>query len=167
MDESGNESEKKSSGGRKLILLLAAAAFILILVAGAVVLAVLFYLGVFSPTTTVTKRCTTPAGFTCYDYNFDGSGNFNLDLGQAIGRDVIVTGMGCEEIGQPQPIAFPNQVLIESASHKSVTGGDSGNTLNCCQPGSGSCRTHFAIGYKYAGSNENRVIYGDASGPLE
>jgi len=137
-----------------------------------VVVAVLFYLGVFNQTSTP-KRCTLQAGFTCYDYGLYANGTQNtvmyLDLGQATGRTINVTAMGCTDNAASLPTTedLDDEVNIGSGAH-AVVANYSGSTVVCCSGVSGQCKAKFALKYYNLDSPTiNRTIYGDISGPLE
>ncbi|MDD5318169.1 MAG: hypothetical protein PHF51_05590 [Candidatus ainarchaeum sp.] len=130
-----------------------------------VVIAVLFYLGVFSQGN-IPKRCTLPAGFTCYDYYVNTSGYGYLDMGQAIGRDITVTGVGCNASGStPSLDQLALSINISTGAHGAVM--NSTYPIQCCSNTGEPCKAKLAIRYNYVGSSTNRVIYGDLSGPLE
>ncbi|VVC71867.1 Concanavalin A-like lectin/glucanases superfamily protein [uncultured archaeon] len=126
-----------------------------------VVIAVLFFLGIFSASTAVPKSCVLPAGFSCYDYDMDSSGFIYLDIGQATGRTVTITGIGCAA-SSPNVTLNPN-VVIESGSHGLVTVGGTS-----CSGGDGSgFKGTLLIQYTSGGSLATRSITGAFSAPLQ
>ncbi|MDD5318155.1 MAG: hypothetical protein PHF51_05520 [Candidatus ainarchaeum sp.] len=138
-----------------------------------VVVAVLFYLGVFNQTSTP-KRCTLQAGFTCYDYGLyanESNTQMYLDLGQATGRTINVTGINCtsSSVDLPVPGDITEGILIASGAHVVVANGSSPTDLViCCNGTSGPCKAKFAIRYTNVDSPTIvRTIYGDISGPVE
>jgi hypothetical protein len=66
-----------------------------------VVIAVLFYLGIFSPSTTAPDVCVLPAGFSCHGFQVVDGGDFTLDLGQATGRPILVERIACSANENP------------------------------------------------------------------
>jgi hypothetical protein len=133
-----------------------------------VVIAVLFYLGVFSPSTSVPKICTLPAGLACYDYSIDLDGNLNLDLGQALGRDITVTGVGCDPVISRPTLNNINNVNISTGAHSPVVGVNSTNSIQCCLTSMAACRFRLAIRYNFVGKpSPSYTVYGDVSAPKE
>jgi hypothetical protein len=136
-----------------------------------VVIAVLFYLGIFSPNTNVPKSCTLPAGLSCYEYIISESGTdavLTLDLGQALGRTINVGAIACSATeSEPTPVELTAAIEIDSGHHEYVLGGDSGNDEAACCAAGEPCRARLAIQYNYVGSDVFRTAYGDVSGPIE
>ena len=89
-----------------------------------VTLGVLFYMGVFNPQGVAPNVCTLPSGISCYTYKIDGNATLTLDIGQATGKKIRVTGIACSKAGSPAPVSLPSPVEIRSGTHKEVTGGD-------------------------------------------
>jgi len=81
------------------------------------VIGVLFYLGVMDPGNLRPNSCMFSSGFTCYDYRVQAGGNLSLDLGQSMGKDVLVTGFNCTAVANPAPSALPANVTIMSGAH--------------------------------------------------
>jgi hypothetical protein len=115
------------------------------------------------------KSCTLPAGMSCYEFALDTDGNFHLDVGQALGTDITITAIACSETEYPPvPVALESQVTIPSGTHAQVTGGETGNVLNCCpQITENYCRAMISIRYHYAGNSTPHIVYGDVSGGFE
>jgi len=62
-----------------------------------IVIGVLFYVGVFNPGTAAPSACTLGAGFSCYSYIvYPGNGTLTLEVGQATGNAVTITGVACD-----------------------------------------------------------------------
>ena len=126
---------------------------------------VLFYLGAFSPQTSVPKSCTLAAGFTCYDFYLDRQGFLYLDLGQDIGRDVTITGIGCG-FGNPRDSKPFTPVALASGQHKPVAGIGSPNKISCCWGASACNGDSLEINYSLS-DGSGKTMSGQLSGPLE
>lgn len=127
-----------------------------------IVIAVLFYLGLFSPQTNVPKACTLPAGLTCYDYFLTTEGNIYLDIGQAMGRDINVTGFGCGETASD----LAAEVKIENGRHARIAGNSDGTSdVVCCNDVSEPCKKSIVLEYRM--NNVDRTAKGYISGPYE
>ncbi|VVC72244.1 Uncharacterised protein [uncultured archaeon] len=113
------------------------------------------------------KRCTFPAGFSCYDYYINRDGYVFLDLGQATGRDINITGLGCNTTNQtPGVTVHPaGGVRVYTGSHAQVL--NSSTLLQCCENLDEPCRARLTIQYSYGSTPINHTIYGDIGGPLE
>ncbi|VVC72231.1 Uncharacterised protein [uncultured archaeon] len=132
-----------------------------------VVIAVLFYLGIFSPSTSSVKSCILPSGLSCYDFDLDSSGNLLLDLGQATGRTITVTGVGCSANNSPTLTTLYPPVPIESGSHAKVAGVGGGATIVPCTGGSGgSFKGTVSLKYQSGGTSYYRTVTGSFSAPL-
>ena len=141
-----------------------------------VVFAILFYLGVFRPTGPVT--CNLGPGLSCFTFVLEnGTAKLTLDIGQAMGRSVVVTGLRCtQEPGTIaiEPLAHP--VSIGTGEHAFVAGGDSGNALYC-RDGNGSVASGGQVGEPYRGrlivsytridTGESHIVTGDISTKFE
>ncbi len=72
------------------------------------VIAILFYLGVFSPATVSPNACVLPAGFSCHGYKVtSGSGDDGrlcLILLQTTGHTINITKMACSDQENPAPV---------------------------------------------------------------
>ena len=129
-----------------------------------VVIAVLFYLGVFSPNDSQVKSCVFPAGFTCADFDVDANGNLYLDVGQATGKQITVTAVGCSVNSSPSVWSYPVPVVIRSGSHAWVT-----NTtiVNCTGASGSSFKGSVALQYSVQGSGLNpRTVTGTITAPM-
>jgi hypothetical protein len=116
------------------------------------------------PGCSMPKSCTLPAGLSCYEYSIDAEGNIELEIGQALGKGITVTGLGCSDRDASPPSERVNPVAIGNGGHRYVSGGESGNSLNCCTPGE-PCRARLAVEYVLEGqANGSTVAYGDVSG---
>jgi hypothetical protein len=106
--------------------------------------------------------CMFPNGFSCGPYSFDYAGNLNLDLRQATGAGITVTGIACSDsLSAPHVRPMANAVEIGSGGHAQVAGGGSGNEVQCCPSGWTECEARVAIEYSWDGGYTGRVIYGD------
>ena len=85
-----------------------------------VVISVLFYLGVLTPHGLAPNSCTFPAGFSCYGYKVTEGGVLELDLGQATGSNIRVTGFACSAEESPNITAM--DVRIGGGRHTNLTG---------------------------------------------
>jgi len=143
-----------------------------------VVIAVLFYLGIFNPAPP--ESCTLPNGFTCYEFDIGAGGNIYLDIGQANGRTINITGWACNNTGTNilvwQWLSGANPVWNASLSiangrHdvllNNTAGGRNYNLTSCCPSSSGSaCKARIAFNYSMAGSGLTRTAYGDIGGSV-
>ena len=126
-----------------------------------VVLGIIFYLGIFNPQSAAPKSCILPAGFSCYEYLIDKDGNLHLDLGQAQGRTITITGIACST--SSDAILTPTNVTIETGQHAVVTG----SGLPCEGATSDVYRGKVIFTYVLRGSSITHKVVGDISGPLE
>ncbi len=63
-----------------------------------ILLATLFYIGVLNPQKQQPNICAFSPGFSCYSFRVgNGSGSLELDMGQAIGKSITVTGISCSQ----------------------------------------------------------------------
>lgn len=85
-----------------------------------VVIAILFYLGVFTPTQYAPSTCQLPTGLSCFAYKISGSGILTLDLAQATGRQIRVTGIACTQEETPSVWTY-SDVSIRSGGRKTFT----------------------------------------------
>ena len=85
-----------------------------------IVIAILFMLGVFNPTTGVPNSCVMPQGFSCYGYAVRDGGVLSLDIGQATGGDVIINAIGCTAGDDPTLLTLNQR--IKSGRHLNLTG---------------------------------------------
>ena len=128
-----------------------------------VVIAVLFYLGVLSPADSSVKSCVFPAGFTCADFDVDSSGKLFLDLGQATGKMVTVTAIGCSVNSSPSVWYSPG-VVIASGSHAWLNLNQNGTP---CEGASGSSfKGSVVINYSIPGSGLSRSVRGTITAPM-
>jgi len=65
------------------------------------VIAILFYLGVFNPKTVAPSGCVVPAGFSCYAFKIQGSGELVLDLVQNTGHTLYIEQIACSDEENP------------------------------------------------------------------
>jgi len=85
------------------------------------VVAVLFYTGVFNPSTVAPTMCVLGAGFACQGYLIDTAGNLTIDLGQSTGNSVNITGIACDTSSSPTSWKSVSQT-IENGRHAVITG---------------------------------------------
>ena len=126
-----------------------------------VVMGMLFYLGVFNPSTSAASSCVLPSGFTCVEYRLDDNGNLYLDVGQATGRTITVTGVGCSASGNPSLTDYPS-VQIRNGGHAVVTGAG----VPCLNATGLSFKGKVVIQYTVAGSALTRNITATVTAPL-
>jgi len=128
-----------------------------------VVVAVLFYIGVFNPSSSVPKSCVFPSGsgFSCVEFNLDEGGRLVLDLGQASGRTVTVTGVGCSVNASPTMLSI-TPVDIRSGGH----GWLAPASIPCEGALGLAFRGKVVINYTLAGSPLPRVVIAEISAPM-
>jgi len=85
------------------------------------ILAILFYIGVFSPETASPNSCVLPAGFSCRGYALYDGGSLVLDLGQATGKDIRITRISCTSADAPVDGITPYN-LLQNGKHYNFTG---------------------------------------------
>jgi parallel beta-helix repeat protein len=88
------------------------------------VVAVLFFLGIFSPNTLAPNSCTMPSGFSCYGYKVSDGGELWLDLGQSTGKGITVKRIACtakEPVEAGDFVSVPD-IYIKSGKHQSLSG---------------------------------------------
>jgi hypothetical protein len=83
-----------------------------------VVVAVLFYVGVFTPSGP--NVCYFPSGFSCYEYKLSDGGNLTLDLGQGTGKEITLIGFSCSELGNATMQGIVH-VDLKSGRHTLIT----------------------------------------------
>jgi len=128
-----------------------------------VVIAVLFYLGVFGQSTQVPKSCTFPAGFTCAEFFMDETGMLQLDLGQATGKQITVTGIGCSAASTPTITSLSTPVTIRNGAHAWVT---NASGIPCAGAAAPAFRGKIVVSYTMAGSPLARNATGQLSYPI-
>jgi len=150
-----------------------------------VVVGVLFYLGIFNPKAIAACSFQTP-GFTCYAYKLASNTSNNehgliLDLGQATGHDIKVTGINCTASGTwivTEFTAAQGNVTVSSGNHKMLNGTSTnpGVIVNCYKADGSTIGTTDASAY-YTGkiyvhyydteTNLDHKVIGDISGKVE
>jgi len=125
----------------------------------AVIAGVLFYLGVFSAQSPVSS-CVLPSGFTCAEYRMDDYGNLYLNLGQATGKMITVTGVGCGS--SSNPTVWLASVSISHGGHANVTGAG----IPCSDVQAGAFKGSVVITYLVAGSSLPRTVRGTVCAPV-
>ena len=125
-----------------------------------VVVSVLFYIGVLNPQASAVSSCVFPTGFTCSETRLDDGGNLYLDLGQATGRVITVTGIGCGT--SSNPAVWPASVVIRNGAHAVITGGG----IPCAGAEAPAFKGRVVVQYTMAGSGLPRSVVGDISAPV-
>jgi len=125
-------------------------------------LAVLLYIGVFTPATASLKACNMPAGFTCVDYLIDENGTLNLDIGQAIGKEITINAIACGENESISPTEI-TPIQISSGRHAPIVGFSTGNIRPCCNES--PCIAIVSFNYSYGGAN--KTVSGEIKGSFE
>lgn len=127
-----------------------------------VVLAVLFYLGVMRPP--IPLVCTFPAGFTCTTNKLSAnSGSLTLEVGQATGKVINVTGVTCTMnnsatyTSTASIVYTPANFVILASGNKAFiadnrTGGPVGiNSVVCTNANNQAMGASATIGSQYNG----------------
>ncbi|MDD5317850.1 MAG: hypothetical protein PHF51_03925 [Candidatus ainarchaeum sp.] len=83
-------------------------------------IAALIALGVLNPGAMAPEACSFPSGFTCYQFLIADNGTLVLDIGQATGKDVALTGIACSAETDPSPESV--SLNITSGSHALTCG---------------------------------------------
>jgi len=133
-----------------------------------IVVAVLFYLGVFSPRNVAPNSCQLPAGFSCYSFKISGNASLYLDLGQSTGKKVRITGIACSKADSPS-LASAN-ITIDSGSHAVVANSNvTCKEPNDSSPGNSSSyyRGKIVISYTEIETGLPHQIKGEIAGRLE
>lgn len=90
------------------------------------VVAIMFYVGIFSPRTVSPNACVLPAGFACYGYKISsdagGNGTLTLDLAQTTGHTLYITEMACTD---------QESVTYTTLNTRAYTGERTNLTLTC------------------------------------
>ena len=127
-----------------------------------VVISVLFYLGILNPRGVAPNSLTFPAGFSAYDYKMDAGGNLYLDLGQAVGQQIIVTHVMCSTVegGESPSGTSVGSIPISSGEHAVLATGN----VPCTGGGSGSFyKGKVTVYYNYASGGFSHKVVGDLS----
>jgi len=67
-----------------------------------IVIAVLFYLGVLSPSNITPTACAFPPNFACVSFKLqDTTGTLSLRMGQAVGQKIYFTSIACSQAEEP------------------------------------------------------------------
>lgn len=133
-----------------------------------VVLGALFYIGVFNPQGNAPSACTLPSGLSCYVYKVDSNAQLTLDIGQATGKKLRITGVACSKAASPALTAV--DVEIKSGSHKLVT---DGVTVTCKEADDSTPSTSLyykgklVISYTEVDTGLLHTITGDITARLE
>jgi len=88
------------------------------------IIAVLFMLGIFSPSGLAPNSCVMPSGFGCYGYRIADGGELWLDLAQSTGKGITITKMACtakEPVESGDFVSIPD-IYIKSGKHQSLSG---------------------------------------------
>jgi len=88
-----------------------------------VTVSVLFYLGVLNPQRVTPDSLTFPSGWSAYDYKIASNGQFYLDLGNGLGRQVTVDGVYCTNSATEPSNPGNVGMVIDSGDHKKVSEG--------------------------------------------
>jgi hypothetical protein len=156
-----------------------------------VVVGVLFYLGIFNPHTIATCSFQSP-GFTCYVYKLAANNSVGaiqesgliLDLGQATGHDIKITGINCTASSDTFLVydfngtTMGNQnITVPSGSHKMVNGTSTYPGAIKCWKSDGTAMASGDLGTFYKGkiyihyydveTNIDHKVTGDISGKIE
>ena len=125
-----------------------------------VVIGIFVYTVVFNPLTSAPKSCILSSQFTCAEWALNTNGTLYLDLGQATGDTVTVTGLGCGTSSSPAITAI-TPVTIPSGSNAVVTTGlDCGAQFNSVFQGT------ILVQYTSSRSTFAQVIKGSVVAPV-
>jgi len=122
-----------------------------------VVFSVFFYLRILNKSTITTPACVLPPGFTCKEFLMTSDGRLYLDVGQATGRQITVTAMGCGGPGANPEMRPVTPVPIGQGGHGFVTGPFGFSCANASPP---NFRGTVTFAYSMAGSALNRTVKG-------
>jgi hypothetical protein len=116
------------------------------------VVAPLFYLGIFNPSTP--RQCTFAGGFTCMAYKLHaGTGELDFVLGQETGHTIQITDIQCTQ-GSPDYVNVngysPNPITIKSGASATVSGASTSHIVRCTD-GTGNLPSHMTAGSTYTG----------------
>jgi len=147
-----------------------------------IVIAVLFYIGVLNPKGASGNSCIFAPGTSCYTFKLaSDSGGLVLDIGQATGKPILVTGIGCSqnEVLAQNVTTLSSDITVPPGDHKWIVGGDSNNSLNCTDANGSSLNSANAVaGERYKGKvciaytelgapQTDRMICGDITARFE
>lgn len=107
-----------------------------------VVLGILYFLGVFNPSTFASDTCALQAGFTCKILSFSPSGVLIVSIVQTTSSQININAIGCTS---NQTTAYMSQ--LESPQHLN-TGANTTLTLQCY---SGAAFYNGTTGSVYSG----------------
>jgi len=128
-----------------------------------VAIVVLFYMGIFSPQRP--NSCILESGISCYDFGLDTNGDLHLAMGQATGRAITITAVGCSDNETVILSPLAQNITIKNGKQAPVVGFLTNNTRHCCDPArQDTCRTEIAINYTYRGIT--KTLRGEVSGTL-
>ena len=130
---------------------------ILILV---VALAIIVYVGLVDPQSNAPNSLVLPSGFSAYSYGVRGN-RLMLDLGQATGKTITVTGIVCTQNETASEVTNLN-VQIPSGQHRMVTDYDSNFTCTCPGATPGALYKGFVfLWYDRPNSNVPHMVQGE------
>ena len=97
-----------------------------------IVVAVLFYIGVLNPKNTQTNTLLFAPGLSAFTFRLGNvSGALELDLGQAQGKSIVITGISCSQEAAAPIRDLSSPILISTGEHRWVSGPNSNNEVLC------------------------------------
>ena len=84
------------------------------------IVGILYLTGVFNPST-ASNSCILSDQLACAEFGIDLGGNLHLDIGQATGRRITVTGLGCGSSANPAITNLGSPVIIDNNKHSFIT----------------------------------------------
>jgi len=148
-----------------------------------IVLSILFYIGVLNPKGASGNSCLFAPGTSCYAFKLaNGTGALILDLGQATGKTISITGIGCSQnftIASQNITGLAQSVTVGPGEHTWVVGGSRSNAVNCTDSsGNNLTEANSLAGDRYKGTvcikytesgvtGASRVVCGDLTARFE
>ena len=103
-----------------------------------IAIAVLYSLGLFSPSSFVTSSCIFPADFSCLSGVLATNGLFSINLEQSTASNINLTAIGCNNLGQTTNMVSysPQKYLLIGSNISLSTLCYSNFTVYTANPGS-------------------------------
>ncbi len=92
---------------------------ILILV---LIIAGLYFLGIFSPQTSLSQQCLFPSTFSCLNYQLFSNGSVFINIQQLSLDTIVVTSLSCSANSTASNVIVPsNQIVLSSGKNFTYT----------------------------------------------